>query len=215
LRKIAQQAINHGAAITLDMEQYQLRDVTLELAKRLLCEPGIGERLQLGIVVQAYLQDSESVMKELLGWLGVRHRRLHVRLVKGAYWDSEVAFALQRAWNVPVYQRKLETDQSFERLTELVLSYASLVHPEVGSHHPHAIAYAMAVAEAKGLAKEAVEFQLLYGMGDAMQGAIHQMGYPVRVYTPIGELIPGMAYLVRRILENTANESFLRQELWG
>ncbi len=215
LRRIAQQAVNHGAAVTLDMEQSQLRDLTIELAKRLLLEPGIGEQVQLGIVIQSYLRDSELVANQLLTWLQAHHRRLNIRLVKGAYWDSDIALAMQRGWDIPVYQTKSQTDQTFERLTELFISHRSLVRPEIGSHNLRSIASAMAAADAQGLTKEAVEFQLLYGMGDAIQGAIHQMGYPVRVYTPVGELIPGMAYLVRRILENTANESFLRQELGG
>lgn len=212
LRPIAALAAEIGAAITLDMEQYEVRDLTLELAKRLLTQPGLGERLALGIVIQAYLCDSEAVVTELLEWLTRHHRRLAIRLVKGAYWDYEVAQARQREWTIPVYREKWETDQAFERLTERLLSAQPTVQTEIASHNLRSIAHAMAVAESLGLSKDQLEFQLLYGMGDAIQGAISRLGYPVRVYTPVGELIPGMAYLVRRILENTANESFLRQE---
>jgi RHH-type proline utilization regulon transcriptional repressor/proline dehydrogenase/delta 1-pyrroline-5-carboxylate dehydrogenase len=213
LRVIAREAVNHDVAMTLDMEQYRLRDLTLELARRLLVEPGLGERLSLGIVLQAYLRDAPQVFGELLSWLRDHGRRLSVRLVKGAYWDSEVAYAKQRGWPLPVYQDKRQTDEAFERLTVQMLSHSDLVRPEIGSHNIRSIAHAMAVAESLGASKDAVEYQLLYGMGDAIQGAIRQLGYAVRVYTPLGELIPGMAYLVRRILENTANESFLRQDL--
>ncbi|MBI3324703.1 MAG: proline dehydrogenase family protein, partial [Candidatus Omnitrophica bacterium] len=207
-------AATHRVGITLDMEQYEARDLTLDVAKQLLLHQEWEERLRLGIVVQAYLRDSQEVVTALLEWLTRHRRRLSIRLVKGAYWDSEVAYAKQRGWAVPVYREKWETDRCFERLTTQLLSASPIVRTEIASHNLRSIAYAMAVAEALDLPKEQVEFQLLYGMGEAIQGAIIRVGYPVRIYTPVGELIPGMAYLVRRILENTANESFLRQDLW-
>jgi len=214
LLPIATVAADVGASITLDMEQYALRDLTLELAKRLLTTPGVGERLQLGVVIQAYLVDAEAITADLLRWLQSAHRRLSVRLVKGAYWDYEVAMAQQRGWTIPVYLKKEQTDQVFERLTAKLLSATALIDPAIASHNLRSIAHAMAVAESLGLDKAVVEFQLLYGMGDTIQAAIRQLDYPVRVYSPLGALIPGMAYLVRRILENTANESFIRQESW-
>jgi RHH-type proline utilization regulon transcriptional repressor/proline dehydrogenase/delta 1-pyrroline-5-carboxylate dehydrogenase len=212
LLPICQLADAQGALITLDMEQYELRDLTLELAKQLLVHPRVGRRAELGVVIQAYLRDSEAVVEALLGWLAAHERPLMVRLVKGAYWDAEVARAAHSRWPVPVFQDKAATDAAFERLTERLLRAHPLVRTAIASHNVRSIAHAMATAEALGLAKEQLEFQLLYGMGDALQAAITACGYPVRIYTPIGELIPGMAYLVRRILENTANESFLRQE---
>jgi len=202
-----------GALINLDMEQYELRDLTLALAKRLLLEATDGARL--GIVIQAYLRDAEPVVEALLAWLASQRRTLTIRLVKGAYWDSEVAHARQHGWPEPVYEAKAETDLAFERLTLRLLGASPLVATAIASHNVRSIAHAMAAAEWLGLAKDQLEFQFLYGMGDAIQAAVVSLGYPVRVYTPIGELIPGMAYLVRRLLENTSNESFLRQELFG
>jgi RHH-type proline utilization regulon transcriptional repressor/proline dehydrogenase/delta 1-pyrroline-5-carboxylate dehydrogenase len=137
-----------------------------------------------------------------------------IRLVKGAYWDHEVAEAARRHWPVPVYTEKAATDLAFERLTRRLLSAQPLVTAAIASHNVRSVAHAMAVAEALGRPKDQLEFQLLYGMGEALHAAIVSLGYPVRIYTPVGELIPGMAYLVRRILENTANESFLRQDLF-
>ncbi|MBI3087337.1 MAG: proline dehydrogenase family protein [Candidatus Omnitrophica bacterium] len=212
LRLIAQRAVEVGAAVTLDMEQVEYRELTLELAKQLLQEPGLGERVRLGVVVQAYVSDAEQAVTDLLDWLAQHRRRLAVRLVKGAYWDYEVAHALQMGWAVPVHRRKWQTDRTFERLTERLLASSSMVRPEIASHNLRSIAHAMAVAEELKLPKDTVEFQLLYGMGDAIQAAVASLGWPVRVYAPVGELIPGMAYLVRRILENTANESFLLQD---
>jgi RHH-type proline utilization regulon transcriptional repressor/proline dehydrogenase/delta 1-pyrroline-5-carboxylate dehydrogenase len=197
--------------LNLDMEHYALRDLTLALTQQLLDDPDMGFA-SVGIVIQAYLRDSESVVERLLDRLAAREQTLTVRLVKGAYWDYEVAQARQRHWPVPVHERKPDTDRAFERLTQRLLSAAPLVTTAVASHNVRSIAHAMAVAERLGVAKDQMEFQLLYGMGDALHAAIVEQGYPVRIYTPIGELVPGMAYLVRRILENTANESFLRQE---
>jgi RHH-type proline utilization regulon transcriptional repressor/proline dehydrogenase/delta 1-pyrroline-5-carboxylate dehydrogenase len=201
-----------GALLNLDMEHYELRDLTLELARHLLVHPDAGPRASLGVVIQAYLRDAEAVVDDLLAWLAAHERALTVRLVKGAYWDVEVAQARQRTWPVPVHTDKAATDAAFERLTRRLLGAAPLVGTAIASHNVRSIAHAMAVAEALGMEKTQLEFQLLYGMGEALHGAIRALGYPVRIYTPIGPLLPGMAYLVRRLLENTANESFLRQD---
>jgi len=203
------------ALINLDMEQYELRDLTLELAKHLLVHPRVGDRVALGVVLQAYLRDTDTVVEELLTWLAAHERPLTVRLVKGAYWDYEMAIAAQRHWPAPVYGQKGQTDQAFERLSQRLLGVHPLVTTAIASHNVRSIARAMALGELLGLAKHQLEFQLLYGMGDALHAAITERDYPVRIYTPIGDLIPGMAYLVRRILENTANESFLRQDFLG
>ena len=214
LLPLLREAAERSAVVNLDMEQYELRDLTVALAKRLLAHPDAGHAMRLGVVVQAYLRDAEESVEALLTWLAAHQRTLIVRLVKGAYWDSEVAWAAQRHWPVPVHQHKAQTDRTFERLTRRLLSAHPLVTTAVASHNVRSIAHAMAVAESLGLAKHQLEFQFLYGMGAALQAAVTSQGYPVRVYTPVGELIPGMAYLVRRILENTANESFLRQDFF-
>lgn len=212
LKPLLDQAGEMGALINLDMEQYERRDVTLAMVRHLLKDPDIGRRVELGIVIQTYLRDSETVTDALLEWLAANERSLTIRLVKGAYWDYEVAQAAQACRQAPVFRNKAESDLVFERLTQRLLSAQPLVTTAIASHNVRSIAHAMAVAEQLGLAKGQLEFQVLYGMGDALIGAISARGYAVRVYTPVGELIPGMAYLVRRILENTANESFMRQD---
>ncbi|MBI3323561.1 MAG: proline dehydrogenase family protein, partial [Candidatus Omnitrophica bacterium] len=135
LLPIARRAAEAGAAMTLDMEQYEYRDMTLALAKHLLEEPGLGERIRLGVVIQAYLADAEPVTEELIQWLAQHHRRLSVRLVKGAYWDYEVAHARQRGWPIPVHREKWQTDQAFERLTRTLVAASSVVRTEFGSHN--------------------------------------------------------------------------------
>ena len=214
LRPLAALAADYGVALTLDMEHYERRDLTLELAKALLSDAELGGRLHLGVVAQAYLRDTDAAVDDLIAWLRARQRRLSVRLVKGAYWDYEVARARQQGWPPPVYGEKRQTDLAFERLTERLMASSDVIRLEVGSHNVRSVARAMALMEARGAPADAVEFQVLYGMGDALQRALSAQGYPVRVYAPVGALIPGMAYLVRRLLENTANESFLRQEIF-
>ena len=212
LAPLLQEAATQGALINFDMEQYELRDLTLALVKAVLTQTNGTPRAALGIVIQAYLCDSLSIVEEWLIWLATQQQPLTIRLVKGAYWDYERAQASQCGWPAPVHQEKAATDLAFEQLTERLLQAHPLVTTAIASHNVRSIAHAMAVAELLGLAKHQLEFQLLYGMGDALHAAIVARGYPVRIYTPIGELIPGMAYLVRRILENTSNESFLRHE---
>jgi RHH-type transcriptional regulator, proline utilization regulon repressor / proline dehydrogenase / delta 1-pyrroline-5-carboxylate dehydrogenase len=134
-----------------------------------------------------------------------------VRLVKGAYWDYETAHAELENWPVPVFQTKPDTDASFERLTSLLLEHGDSIDLAVGSHNIRSIAHALAAREARGLPQSAVEFQALYGMAQPLVRALTERGERVRIYMPFGELIPGMAYLVRRLLENTSNESFLRR----
>jgi RHH-type proline utilization regulon transcriptional repressor/proline dehydrogenase/delta 1-pyrroline-5-carboxylate dehydrogenase len=207
-------AAGANALINLDMEHYELRDLTLELAKHILKRPESAQGAGIGIVIQAYLQDAETVTEDLLQWVAAEERTLTVRLVKGAYWDSEIATARQRHWPVPVHELKGLTDLAFERLTLRLLQAHPAVTTAVASHNIRSIAHAVAAAEALGVPKQQLEFQFLYGMGEPIQAAVASLGYPVRIYTPIGELIPGMAYLVRRILENTANESFLRQDFF-
>jgi RHH-type proline utilization regulon transcriptional repressor/proline dehydrogenase/delta 1-pyrroline-5-carboxylate dehydrogenase len=212
LRPILQRATDCNALVYVDMEHYQLRDLTFDLVRQLLEESGAGSQPALGVVVQAYLCDAEASVDALLDWLAAQRRRLTVRLVKGAYWDYEVAQAAQKRWPVPVHLDKAATDAAFERLTLRLLRAHPVVTTAIASHNVRSIAHAMAAAESLGLAADEMEIQLLFGMGEAIQAAVAARGCPVRVYTPLGDLVPGMAYLVRRILENTANESVLRRD---
>jgi len=212
LLPLARRAAANGALLHVDMEQYEVRDLTVGLVEQTLERLGSNPDLCLGVVVQAYLRDADDMLEALLAWLAEHRCRMAVRLVKGAYWDFETALGAQRNWPAPVYQDKTDTDAAFERLTLRLLSAYPTVTTAIASHNIRSIAHAMAVAEELGLSKTQIEFQLLYGMGEAIHAAIVERGYPVRIYTPIGELIPGMAYLVRRLLENTANDSFLRQD---
>jgi RHH-type proline utilization regulon transcriptional repressor/proline dehydrogenase/delta 1-pyrroline-5-carboxylate dehydrogenase len=210
LRSILQRSREVGAFVTVDMEQYEFKDLTLRTFKELLEEGEFRNFEDVGIVLQAYLKDAEQDLHGLLSWVGRRGAPIGLRLVKGAYWDYEGVIARQHGWRVPVFTEKWETDSNFERLTCLLLQHHDLLRPAIGSHNIRSIARALAWARHLSVPKSALEFQTLYGMGDPVKEALVQLGQRVRVYTPFGEPIPGMGYLIRRLLENTSNESFLR-----
>src|SRR5262249_4880025 len=127
-----------------------------------------------------------------------------------AYWDYETVKAAQEGWPVPVFEDKWATDANYERMTRFLLERHEVLRPAFGSHNIRSIAFALALADKLGLPRGSLEFQMLYGMADPVKEVLASLGQRVRVYTPYGQLLPGMAYLVRRLLENTANDSFLR-----
>jgi RHH-type proline utilization regulon transcriptional repressor/proline dehydrogenase/delta 1-pyrroline-5-carboxylate dehydrogenase len=210
LRPLFRKAQEHGAFINIDMESYKDKDLTLAIFKSLLEEPEFASFEHAGIVIQAYLHDAVDDVEELCAWARERGTPVTVRLVKGAYWDYETIHARQEGWVCPVFSKKWQTDQSYERCTRILLDNHEHLHTAIGSHNVRSIAHAMAYAQELGIPQDGIEFQMLYGMAEPMKAAVSNMGYRLRDYVPIGEMIPGMAYLVRRLLENTSNESWLR-----
>ncbi len=210
LRPILRRAKELGAFVNFDMESYAQKNSTLDLFKQLFTEPEFADWPQVGIVIQAYLRDAERDLRDLIEWGRRRGTRFAVRLVKGAYWDYEKIVSQQNGWICPVFLQKPESDANFETCTRVLLDNESIVTAAFGSHNVRSIAHAMAYAEEKGIEESRFEFQLLYGMAGPIKRALVEMGYRVREYSPVGELLPGMSYLVRRLLENTSNEGFLR-----
>ncbi len=208
LTDVCEHARELGAAVYLDMEHYDVKDITLELVRRL--GDRFGDSLELGAVVQAYLTDSFDDLRSLVEWGRGRNPPLSIRLVKGAYWDYETIVAGSQGWPSPVHERKAQTDANYERCIRFLVANAGTVRPAFASHNIRTIAYAITAARSHGLHDTAIELQLLYGMAEPIHAALRRLGFRVRAYTPVGALVPGMAYLVRRLLENTANESFLR-----
>jgi len=213
IRTLLRRAKELGAAVHFDMEQYSYKDLTLSILKQLLMEDEFRSRTDIGVTLQAYLRDSEQDLRELLDWVKKRGYPLTVRLVKGAYWDQETIKAAQKDWPQPVYNDKAATDANFERMTQLMLENHEYIYSAIGSHNVRSQALAMAIAETLNIPRRRFEMQVLYGMGDQLAKALVKRGHRVRVYAPYGELLPGMAYLIRRLLENTANSSFLRQSM--
>lgn len=214
LREILRAARRHRAFINLDMERYAYQELTLKIFCEILEEEEFSELSDFGIVLQAYLRDAEQTLGALLDWARREDKRFTVRLVKGAYWDYETIHAIQMHWPIPVFQKKGQSDAQFERMVLTLLENHQQVRLAIGSHNIRSIALTLAAAERMGVPSERVEVQMLYGMGDPIKAALVELGYFLRIYTPFGEMIPGMAYLVRRILENTANESFLKQSFF-
>ena len=210
LRPILRRAREVGAFVNFDMESYAHKNTTLELFRTLFAEPEFGDWPHAGIVIQAYLRDAERDLVDLLDWGRARGTRFTVRLVKGAYWDYEKIKAAQNGWRCPVFLQKPESDACFEKCTRILLDNESIVTAAFGSHNVRSIAHAQAYAEQLGIDKSRFEFQLLFGMAGPIKRALVEMGYRVREYCPVGELLPGMSYLVRRLLENTSNEGFLK-----
>src|SRR5438309_2163221 len=210
LRPILRRARELGAFINFDMESYAHKNTTLDLFKTLCTEAEFRDWPHAGIVVQAYLRDAEKDLRDLIEWGRSRGTRFAVRLVKGAYWDYEKIKSRQNGWDCPVYLQKPESDVNFEALTRVLLENESIVTAAFGSHNVRSIAHAQALAEELGIDRSRFEFQFLYGMAGPIKRALVEMGYRVREYCPVGELLPGMSYLVRRLLENTSNEGFLK-----
>jgi RHH-type proline utilization regulon transcriptional repressor/proline dehydrogenase/delta 1-pyrroline-5-carboxylate dehydrogenase len=209
LRPVLDRARRDGATVHLDTEHDEAKDLGYDLLRRMGREyPDV----QLGCVVQAYRRDSFTDLHDLVAWsardLDVP---LRVRLVKGAYWDHEHIVAEAAGWPLPVFAEKAHTDANFERCTRYLIDHAGDVRPAIASHNLRSLAHAIAYSRARDQDPTALELQLLYGMAEPVHAALVRAGHRVRVYVPVGELVPGMAYLVRRLLENTSNESFVRR----
>ncbi|PYK34510.1 MAG: L-glutamate gamma-semialdehyde dehydrogenase [Verrucomicrobia bacterium] len=210
LRPILRRARELGAFINFDMESYDHKNITLELFKTIFTKREFKDWPHAGIVIQAYLRDADADLRDLIEWGRARGTRFTVRLVKGAYWDYETMKSRQNGWDCPVFFQKPESDTNFEALSRLLLENESIVTAAFGSHNVRSIAHAQVFADELGIDRSRFEFQLLYGMAGPIKRALVELGYRVREYCPLGELLPGMAYLVRRLLENTSNEGFLR-----
>jgi RHH-type proline utilization regulon transcriptional repressor/proline dehydrogenase/delta 1-pyrroline-5-carboxylate dehydrogenase len=210
LRPILRLARTLGAYVHVDMEQYSHKDLALAIFRKVLHEPEFRDWPDVGIVAQAYLGETEDDLRALDAWVQRRGTPVTVRLVKGAYWDYEVVHARQLGWREPVYLQKWQSDASFERCARFLMERYQWLRPALASHNVRSLAAGLAAAEAHDVPAGGFEVQMLHGMGEPIQHALAAAGHRVRVYTPYGAMLPGMAYLVRRLLENTSNDSFLK-----
>jgi RHH-type proline utilization regulon transcriptional repressor/proline dehydrogenase/delta 1-pyrroline-5-carboxylate dehydrogenase len=217
LRRLLRRAREVGAHLHVDMESVDSRELILDLVLDLLSDAAFVSGPSAGIVVQAYLRDSEELTERVLAWARAHPRAapLTVRLVKGAYWDQETIDAAQRGWPPPVWTDKRETDRCFERLTRRLIDVYPVVRTAIASHNVRSLAHAVVYARHAGLAPGDVEYQVLRGLGDDIGEALVREGLRSRMYCPVGDLVAGMAYLVRRLLENTSNDCFLAARTAG
>lgn len=209
---VLEAAARERVFVNFDMEQSGLKELTLELFCR-ACE---RYDFPAGIALQAYLRESPSDAQRLIDWARRQARQVTVRLIKGAYWDYEVIRAEQMGWPVPVWTEKRRSDAAFEWISEQFLAAAPRrpgeggVKLALGTHNVRSLAHALALLEKYDLPPTAIDIQMLCGMADQLKACVLNRGLRLRQYMPLGEMIPGMAYLVRRLLENTSNQSWLR-----
>jgi len=212
LEPILELARDKNVLINFDMESFAFKDMTIDLFQRCV------ERIDFpaGMAMQAYLKSGDDDARRMCAWAARAKRTVTVRLVKGAYWDYETIRAEQMGWPSPVWNTKPQTDACFERMSRTFIASTPAKAGEfgvklaLGSHNARSIASALAALEARSLPRSAIELQMLHGMAEPLKNAAVEMGLRVREYVPVGEMIPGMAYLVRRLLENTSNESWLK-----
>ena len=215
LRGLLRTARDVGAHLHIDMESMDTRELITDLVMQVLAEPEFRAGPSAGIVLQAYLRDADEELARLLDWAAAAEREVPftIRLVKGAYWEHETVDAQQHGWTPPVFETRAETDRAFERLTRGLLDArvgGVPIRPAIASHNVRSLAHAIVYSHDRD-----VELQVLRGLGDDLQHALSSMGLRVRTYCPCGDLVAGMSYLVRRLLENTSNDSFLLSRARG
>jgi RHH-type proline utilization regulon transcriptional repressor/proline dehydrogenase/delta 1-pyrroline-5-carboxylate dehydrogenase len=209
IKRLAVLAADANINLTLDAEEADRLVVSLELLERLANEPELGTWTGLGLAVQAYQKRSPQTIEAVAGIARASGRRLMVRLVKGAYWDSEIKRAQVAGLpGYPVYTTKAATDLSYLASARALLSAAPALYGQFATHNAHTLAAVRVMARQAGLSPE---FQRLHGMGEALYaGARDRYGdFPLRVYAPVGSHEDLLPYLVRRLLENGANTSFV------
>ncbi|MEN8176026.1 MAG: proline dehydrogenase family protein [Pseudomonadota bacterium] len=210
LLPLAEAARSAGASVTLDMEDYDKRPLILHVFERLAFHASLRDWPGLGIAVQSYLREGLADLDYLIELARRRGKPFAVRWVRGAYWDQECVLALQQGWPVPVWQQQGDTDRAYEIGIGRLFNARDAVRPAIATHNPRSIACALAWQEAAAIEPQDTEFQMLYGMAEHYQDALVEAGHRLRVYLPFGEAIPGMAYLVRRMLENASSQSLQR-----
>jgi RHH-type proline utilization regulon transcriptional repressor/proline dehydrogenase/delta 1-pyrroline-5-carboxylate dehydrogenase len=210
LSDIARRAKECGALIYVDAEDSGNNPIIYETFKRVFSSAEFLDFPYPGIVIQAYAKGAAGIVADMLKFSEQRGAPIAIRLVKGAYWDMERVISAQNHWDFPLFEEKRLSDASYEQLTRVLLDNTHLCLPAFGSHNIRSLSHACCYAESKGLSSKDFEIQVLYGMAEPIAEAFAKRGYLTRMYVPLGELLPGMGYLVRRLLENTSNESFLR-----
>jgi RHH-type proline utilization regulon transcriptional repressor/proline dehydrogenase/delta 1-pyrroline-5-carboxylate dehydrogenase len=202
-------AAEYRLNLTVDAEECDRLAVSLEIIYNALKNPVMKNWHGFGLAVQAYQKRAYPLIEKIIGWVQEKDQKISIRLVKGAYWDTEIKHAqIEGHAGYPVFTRKENTDLSYLACAKLLLDHRDHVKPMFGTHNAHTVAAIMQMA---GNDKDGLMFQRLHGMGEQLFNQIHAMDYPVCVYAPVGTHQYLLAYLVRRLLENGANSSFVNQ----
>ncbi len=210
---LAKMAAKSNLGLNIDAEELERLDLSLEIIEEVLSDNELEGWDGFGVVVQAYSPCASHVIDWLYKLAIEYDRKIMVRLVKGAYWDSEIKRAQQLGMrSFPVYTRKAATDVSYIACAEKLLGLTSRIYSQFATHNAHTAAAILQIAREKAVDIDDYEFQRLHGMGDALHQTIHEKERTrSRIYAPVGVHHDLLAYLVRRLLENGANSSFINQ----
>ncbi len=210
LKKILLTAKEHCVFINIDAEHYHYRDIVFDIWKRILLEtPELKDFSNTGIVLQAYLRDGAKHFKDILELAKIRGFSMPVRIVKGAYWDAETVEGDAHGFNAPQFLNKEETDIHFRQLVHEMLKNHKHIKLCLASHNFSDHAFAEALREKMYPESFKIEHQCLHMTYEALSTALAKEGWVVRNYVPVGSLLVGMAYLVRRIMENSSQVGVL------
>ncbi|MCU7843230.1 MAG: proline dehydrogenase family protein [Candidatus Thiodiazotropha sp. (ex Monitilora ramsayi)] len=210
IRPILLKAREQKVSITLDMEDFEKKPLIMSVFKTILFDDQFKTWDGIGMALQSYLTSADDDVETVIDMASRRETPFHIRWVRGAYWDQEMVLARQKGWQSPVWPTQSETDIAYESGLEILLAHHQRIRLAVATHNPRSLALAMALMEEKDITRDRVEFQMLYGMAPHYQQALVDLGYRLRIYLPFGRLIPGMAYLVRRLLENASSQAIER-----
>ena len=218
LLALAELARHYDIGLNIDAEEADRLELSLGLLERLCFAPGLSGWNGIGFVIQAYQKRCPFVVDYLIDLARRSQHRLMVRLVKGAYWDSEIKRAqLDGLSDFPVYTRKAYTDVSYLACAGKLLAAPDAIYPQFATHNAHTLAAIYQLADPSRWYPEQYEFQCLHGMGEPLYAQVvgaesaGQLGRPCRIYAPVGTHETLLAYLVRRLLENGANTSFVNR----
>jgi RHH-type proline utilization regulon transcriptional repressor/proline dehydrogenase/delta 1-pyrroline-5-carboxylate dehydrogenase len=208
--ELVKQAAAAGIGFNIDAEEQDRLDLSLDVIEAMLSDPALKGWDGFGVVVQAYGRRAAPVIETLYDMAERYDRKIMVRLVKGAYWDTEIKLAQELGvQRFPVFTRKNNTDVSYMACAQLLMDRRDRIYPQFATHNAHTCAAVIAMAEND---KDSFEFQRLHGMGESLHDIVKKSeGTRCRIYAPVGAHQDLLAYLVRRLLENGANSSFVNQ----
>ncbi|MEZ0123562.1 MAG: bifunctional proline dehydrogenase/L-glutamate gamma-semialdehyde dehydrogenase PutA [Candidatus Reddybacter sp.] len=215
LLSLALLARSSRVSLTIDAEESWRLDLSLDVFEAVYCNPALAGWEGFGLALQAYQPRALSVLDWLRDLATVEGRRIPLRLVKGAYWDSEIKACQQGGYEAyPVLTRKASTDLNYQACAHFLLRHRAYFYPQFASHNPYTVATVLEfdrqLALDGGTACQGYEFQRLHGMGEALFEQLRDQGLRCRVYAPVGEQSDLLSYLVRRMLENGANSSVVK-----
>jgi RHH-type proline utilization regulon transcriptional repressor/proline dehydrogenase/delta 1-pyrroline-5-carboxylate dehydrogenase len=217
LKGLALQAQEYGIGLNIDAEESERLGLSLELFEALATDPDLAHFPGLGFVIQAYQKRAPYVIDWIVDLArrtrGSGQRRFMVRLVKGAYWDSEIKRAqIEGQRDYPVYTRKVYTDLAYQACAAKLLGASDAIFAQFATHNAYTLAWVREAARQAGVAETDFEFQCLHGMGETLYDQVVAQGaLACRIYAPVGSHETLLAYLVRRLLENGANSSFVNR----